>query len=434
MILLSPSFLFFLTLVQFVTSSPTDNGAPLTIPLRRRERPAGTFIDVAKMADNMRTKYGYQPVLDTTLQRRQKVSGVSIQDEGPDVSYFAAIQVGTPHTGSSDLWVASTACQRGCQGSPLYDFQSSSTFKDGGTTVQVQYGSGSVIGELGSETISLGGFTVQNQGFIVAQAVSEGLVDAGSSGLIGLGFQTLAETGATPAVQALAQSNQLASPEMAFFLARNIDNPNVNSVNPGGTFTLGGTNSSLFTGSVQFIDIPNDITPSFWFIPVDAVSIGGNTINVSQQESGAAIDTGTTLIGVPSDILNEVCSQIPNSQNGTGSLAGFCVIPCSSSINSAMTFGGKSWPINPADFSIQQPGNNNQIVCVTAMFDLTPNTGPTPGAPPQKRQNNIPNPAFIVGDAFLKNVYSVFRFSPPSVGFAQLGSNGGGSDSSSTPL
>ena len=29
-------------------------------------------------------------------------------------------------------------------------------------------------------------------------------------------------------------------------------------------------------------------------------------------------------------------------------------------------------------------------------------------------------PAWIVGDTFLKNVYSVFRASPPSVGFAQL--------------
>lgn len=29
-------------------------------------------------------------------------------------------------------------------------------------------------------------------------------------------------------------------------------------------------------------------------------------------------------------------------------------------------------------------------------------------------------PAFIVGDTFLKNVYSVFRAEPPSVGFAVL--------------
>ena len=36
-------------------------------------------------------------------------------------------------------------------------------------------------------------------------------------------------------------------------------------------------------------------------------------------------------------------------------------------------------------------------------------------------------PAWIVGDSFLKNVYSVFRASPPSVGFAQLSDAAGGS-------
>lgn len=67
-----------------------------------------------------------------------------------------------------------------------------------------------------------------------------------------------------------------------------------------------------------------------------------------------------------------------------------------------MTFGGKSWSINPADFSIPQQGNNGQTVCVAAMFDLNPSTGPTPGGPLNKRQNNnLETPDWIVGDAFL---------------------------------
>jgi hypothetical protein len=39
-------------------------------------------------------------------------------------------------------------------------------------------------------------------------------------------------------------------------------------------------------------------------------------------------------------------------------------------------------------------------------------------------------PDWVIGDAFLKNVYSVFRFSPgPSVGFAQLAGNEQGKSS-----
>jgi len=64
----------------------------------------------------------------------------------------------------------------------------------------VQYGSGAVVGELAQDTVTMGGFSVQSQGFIVAQQVSAGLLDnqgTGSSvaGLLGLGFKSIANTG-----------------------------------------------------------------------------------------------------------------------------------------------------------------------------------------------------------------------------------------------
>jgi cathepsin D len=37
--------------------------------------------------------------------------------------------------------------------------------------------------------------------------------------------------------------------------------------------------------------------------------------------------------------------------------------------------------------------------------------------------SNSISPAWIVGDTFLKNVYTVFRANPPSVGFAALASD-----------
>lgn len=84
-----------------------------------------------------------------------------------------------------------------------------------------------------------------------------------------------------------------------------------------------------------------------------------------------------------------------------------------------------SWNIAPIDFIAGQTDANT---CVSAFFSLgTGNTGIAP--------------AFIFGDTFLvraqndklhkpfidilppqKNVYSVYRFSPPSVGFAALSS------------
>lgn len=72
-----------------------------------------------------------------------------------------------------------------------------------------------------------------------------------------------------------------------------------------------------------------------------------------------------------------------------------------------MKFGSSSiaWPISNADFQLMQASASE---CVGAFFALD-TTGTS--APP-----------WIVGDTFLKNVYSVFRANPASVGFATLSS------------
>ena len=36
----------------------------------------------------------------------------------------------------------------------------------------------------------------------------------------------------------------------------------------GGILTLGGTNSSLFTGAIDYVNIPNTVSAGFWLLPV----------------------------------------------------------------------------------------------------------------------------------------------------------------------
>lgn len=72
----------------------------------------------------------------------------------------------------------------------------------------------------------------------------------------------------------------------------------------------------------------------------------------------------------------------------------------------ALRFGSSSlsWPVSNADFNVG--AGSRDSMCVGGFIAL--NTSGTT------------TPAFIVGDTFLKNVYSVFRAEPPSVGFAAL--------------
>ena len=50
---------------------------------------------------------------------------------------------------------------------------------------------------------------------------------------------------------------------MAFQLTRFLDVQNVQELEPGGTFNLGAVNTSLFTGDIDYQDIP-DGQEGFW--------------------------------------------------------------------------------------------------------------------------------------------------------------------------
>lgn len=81
---------------------------------------------------------------------------------------------------------------------------------------------------------------------------------------MGLGFQSIASSGATPFWQSLAETDgALDSPLFAFQITRFTNDSNAESLEAGGTFTLGAVNSSLYTGDIDYQDIP-DGAPGYW--------------------------------------------------------------------------------------------------------------------------------------------------------------------------
>lgn len=92
--------------------------------------------------------------------------------------------------------------------------------------------------------------------------------DGTAAGFIGLAFQSIAQTGALPFWQTLVNSKLFTTPEMSFWLTRFLNNDNAKAAEPGGVLTLGGTNTTLYTGDIQFLDMPNSITQSYWLLPM----------------------------------------------------------------------------------------------------------------------------------------------------------------------
>jgi len=238
---------------------------------------------------------------------------------------------------------------------------------------------------------------------------------------MGLAFQGLASTNALPFWQALVNNGQWTSPEMSVWLTRFLNDNSAQAEEPGGILTFGGTNSTLFQGNVEFLNMPNGGLQGFWLLQMNSLTVQGNNVQITTGASAnSAIDTGTTLIGGPTTDVQKIWAQVPGATPMGSDMAGFFSFPCKTNVQVSISFGGQLWPINSADMNLGTAGSGGQ--CVGGIFDLSAGSNAGGGEG---------NPNWVVGDTFLKNVYTVFRSAPPSVGFAQLSDAAGGS--SGTP-
>lgn len=104
----------------------------------------------------------------------------------------------------------------------------------------------------------------------VVSNVTDNLLDSPVSGLLGLAFQGISSSRAIPFWQSLVKNaGTLDSPVMAFQLTRFVNDSGVRTVEIGGTFTLGATNESLYTGDIDFNDVPSDAV-AYWTIPMSS--------------------------------------------------------------------------------------------------------------------------------------------------------------------
>ncbi|WVW79578.1 hypothetical protein I302_101547 [Kwoniella bestiolae CBS 10118] len=359
--------------------------------------------------------------MDEELGRRsyglgRRASGsVSLTDVGIDASYSGQVSIGSPaqnfllimDTGSSDLWVAGSTCQSSsCTGVSTFDAQDSSSYNTDNSAFNISYGSGDADGYLATDTVSLAGFTVTGQTFAVVTSTTARLISAPLSGLMGLAWRSIASSKATPFWQALAASGSWTDPEMGFYFARYRGDNFASSVETdGGEMILGGTNTSKYTGAINYISIDSDDL-DYWRIPAQAVTVQGNQVSIGSLPQ-AAIDTGTTLIGVPTQVAQAIYSQISGSSalSAASGYDGYYQYPCSTTVNVTIQFGGLSYQISNADMNLGSFTRDNSM-CTGAFFEMDLSS-----------QSPI---QWIVGASFLKNVYSTFRYNPAAIGFAQL--------------
>ena len=212
---------------------------------------------------------------------------------------FSDISIGTPpqefkvvlDTGSSNLWVPSSECNSiACYLHSKYDHSSSSTYKKNGSSFEIRYGSGELSGFVSQDTFRIGDLKVKNQDF--AEATSEpGLAFAFGrfDGIMGLGYNTISVNGIVPPFYNMLDQGLLDEPMFSFYLSDTNDEGSESEA------MFGGVNTDHYTGKLTKIPLRRK---AYWEVDLDAITFGDDTAEM--DDTGVILDTGTSLIALPS--------------------------------------------------------------------------------------------------------------------------------------
>ncbi|KAM5538930.1 hypothetical protein V8D89_007425 [Ganoderma adspersum] len=316
-----------------------------------------------------------------------------------DVLYYGPLDFGSPpqsltvdiDTGSADLWMPVD-----CQGCANDQFSSrhSSTYRGSTTRCAITYGSGKVSGTLATDTVGIGPATVGAQTFCAVRKESSDLNDEPNSGLLGMAFGSIAESGRPTFFENLLAQKQLAQSIFSVHLTRTRET--------GSQVCFGCYDATKAVGPVRWNPV---ISRTYWSIALDGLSVN-NTQSVSANLT-AAIDTGTTLIYLPFDVADDFYALIPGSASAMQYGAGFYTVPCDTTMRVALILRGETFAIHPGDFNLGRTDADSND-CVGGILALG---------------HGFPPNLAIIGDEFLKSWYSIFDYSG-RVGFARSVNNG----------
>ncbi|KAJ6594472.1 aspartic peptidase domain-containing protein [Mycena capillaripes] len=322
--------------------------------------------------------------------------------------YFTEISIGTPAQTFKMMVDTSTSTTmvwgKGCTGCPTgagspYDSTKSSTAANKTTTFpDIPFGDGGIGGTIFADTLSVGPFSIPKAEFLQVSQVTDDLPSA-ISGILGLAFAGTVETTAQPFWKALIANGGASTPQMGFWLSRTDET--------AGAFTFGGVNNSLFSGDIEFLGVAAGSTGlGFWMLDVSVITVGGKSINITPNATTTMFDTTSNQIIGPEADVRAIYAAIPGSSESVETVFQF---PCNTTVSVSVSFGGRTWTIDPQDMN-QGPVEQGSPDCFGAIGSETGDQ----------------TPSWKFGIPFLRNVYSVFRENPPSIGFAELSTVAGG--------
>ncbi|KAH0843223.1 putative aspartic-type endopeptidase CTSD [Fonsecaea pedrosoi] len=334
-------------------------------------------------------------------------NAMAISQDGSDYTYFSTMKFGSKgqemymliDSGSANTWVMGTNCKsNACQIHNTYGSEDSTTLETTTQTWSMTYGTGEVEGVVVKDTVQLANYSIE-LGFGLASSASDDFNNYPMDGILGLGRPASDALGSPTVMQVLDDKGHLSSNILGIHLQRSSDGTN------DGQITFGGIDSSRFNGKLSY---SKTINSNSWQINADDAGVDGKSVRFKSKT--AMIDTGTSYILLPPDDAEALHELIPGSDASGETFT----IPCSSSANVYFTISGVKYSVSPKDYVGKPTGSSGSC-----------------------QSNIIGHQAFgpddwILGDVFLKNVYTVLDFDNARVGFGTKSGAGSAGDNTAT--
>ncbi|KAF9542608.1 Vacuolar protease A [Mortierella hygrophila] len=231
----------------------------------------------------------------------------ALTDVARDVQYYAEVEIGSNmqkfrldlDTGSSDLWVADITCRTRRR---RFVKANSTTYKPVAGKFQISYGDGSAVkGFLGQDRVNLGGLVIEDQVIGLATAQSMSFSNDVIDGILGLGFNSISSMpGTLTPMDNMIKQNLIQSPIFSVWLGRSTEGG-------GGEYRFGSYDPERIDGELTWCPVT---VKRYWQIKCDGLFFGDVDL---QLTSDVIVDTGTTLVILPTDVAKAIHSQIPGS-------------------------------------------------------------------------------------------------------------------------
>ncbi|KAJ1753832.1 hypothetical protein LPJ79_000119 [Coemansia sp. RSA 1821] len=331
-----------------------------------------------------------------------------------DYYYYGYIGIGNPpqkfsvvfDTGSSNIWVPGDMCpSNACNEHRRFNQSHSTTYLASTQKIQIQYGTGFIAGDIGTDTVQVAGSLVlQNQSF-AATSLEDKTFELPRSqfdGLFGLGFTGGAEGNVRSPVDTMLEENKLKEPLFGIKLFRGSERGN-------GEITFG-TYDKSYSSQLDWIDVYGNI---FWATTMEGIFYGDEPQNylygadkinaesgsLTPQEKARAsrkalLDTGSSLIYGDPFSLAAMSTRI-----GANPLSG--EIPCSA-VASLKPFhfviGGKRFSMNPEEYIFHDPATG---ICEVQWMPVS-------------------EYLWVMGIPFLQSHYTVYNIKDHRIGLAKM--------------